>query len=208
MPTDDSLSERAQLGARQVTEAEADRVTELFALAFYADPVWSWAFPAGEERIEHHRVWWGLYVRNAVRQGRVWTTDDGGAAAVWIPPGGSELSDDDQANVEPLLRRLLGSHASDVLTLLHSFDANHPQHPPHYYLSLLGTHPDHRGHGKGMGLVATALERIDELGMPAFLESSNPANDPRYERLGFVRIGEFAAPSDGPTVTCMWRDVR
>jgi GNAT superfamily N-acetyltransferase len=192
----------------RAAEADADRVTELFALAFYADPVWSWAFPAAEERMANHRIWWGLYVRNAVRNGWVWTTDDGGAAAIWIPPGGSELSEKDEASVEPLLRKLIGSHADEVRTLLDRFDSNRPKHPPHYYLSLLGTHPDHRGHGKGLGLVAAALERIDELGMPSFLESSNRANDRRYERLGFMRIGEFAAPKGGPTVVCMWRDPR
>jgi hypothetical protein len=32
-------------GARQLTEAEADHVTELFSLAFYDDPTWSRAFP-------------------------------------------------------------------------------------------------------------------------------------------------------------------
>ena len=57
-----------------------------------------------------------------------------------------------------------------------------------------------------MGLLAANLARIDELGMPCYLESSNRANDHRYERLGFVRVGEFAAPDGGPTLACMWRD--
>ena len=94
----------------------------------------------------------------------------------------------------------------EPLTLLDRFDSNHPRQPPHYFLSLLGTHPDHRGRGKGMGLLAANLARIDELGMPAYLESSNRANDPRYERLGFTQIGEFEAPAGGPTVGCMWRE--
>ena len=59
-----------------------------------------------------------------------------------------------------------------------------------------------------MGLLAENLARIDELRLPAYLESSNRANDRRYERLGFVQIGEFSAPGDGPTVGCMWRDPR
>ena len=71
---------------------------------------------------------------------------------------------------------------------------------------LLGTHPDRRGRGKGMGLLAANLAQIDEQGSAAYLESSNRANDHRYERLGFVQVGEFAAPSGGPTVACMWRD--
>jgi GNAT superfamily N-acetyltransferase len=133
-------------------------------------------------------------------------TDDGGAASLWIPPGQPELLAEDEARVEPLLRELVGSHADDVLTLLDRFEANHPRQPPHYFLSLLGTHPDHRGNGKGMRLLAANLTRIDELGMPAYLESSNRANDHRYERLGFTQIGEFEAPSGGPTVGCMWRE--
>ena len=95
-----------------------------------------------------------------------------------------------------------------MLALFDGFGANHPRHEPHFYLSLLGTHPDHRGQGKGIGLLAENLARIDELRRPAYLESSNRANDPRYERLGFVEIGEFSAPGNGPTVGCMWRDPR
>lgn len=208
MSTNDESSGNAAPGVRQVTETEADRVTELFTLAFYDDPTWSWAFPASDKRMAHHRIWWDLYMHSAVRCGCVWMAEDGGAAALWIPPGEPELSEEDEARVEPLLRELIGSHADDVLTLLDGFDANHPRHTPHYYLSLLGTHPDHRGHGKGMGLLAANLAHIDEVGMPAYLESSNRANDHRYERLGFGQVGEFGAPAGGPTVACMWRDPR
>jgi GNAT superfamily N-acetyltransferase len=129
-------------------------------------------------------------------------------ASLWIPPGERELSDEDEARLEPLVRELVGSHADDVLALLERFDTNHPRHEPHFYLSLLGTHPDHRGRGKGMGLLAANLAAIDNMSLPVYLESSNRANDHRYERLGFVAVGEFAAPSGGPTVGCMWRDPR
>jgi GNAT superfamily N-acetyltransferase len=194
------------IGVRQATDSDAAEVTELFALAFSHDPIWGWAFPDAEKRIDHHRAWWALFVRSAISYGWAWMTDDGGAASLWIPPGQPELLAEDEARVEPLLRELVGSHADDVLTLLDRFEANHPRQPPHYFLSLLGTHPDHRGNGKGMRLLAANLTRIDELGMPAYLESSNRANDHRYERLGFTQIGEFEAPSGGPTVGCMWRE--
>ena len=206
MSRKDSSSEDPPPSVRRVSEAEADRVTELFTLAFYNDPTWSWAFPDPDKRMDHHRALWGLFMHSALPYGRVWMTDDGGAAALWIPPGKPELSEADEARVEPLLRELIGSHADDVLTLLDNFDTNHPRHQPHYYLSLVGTHPDHRGHGKGMGLLAANLVAIDELGLPAYLESSNRSNDHRYERLGFQQVGEFAAPDGGPTVACMWRD--
>jgi GNAT superfamily N-acetyltransferase len=73
-----------------------------------------------------------------------------------------------------------------VLELIERFDAAHPRHEPHYYLSLLGTHPAHTGRGLGMGL-ARILQHIDEEGLPAYLESSNPANNHRYERHGFAK---------------------
>jgi ketosteroid isomerase-like protein len=94
------------------------------------------------------------------------------------------------------------------MELLERFEASHPRDRPHYYLSLLGTHPDRRGAGLGMGLLAENLERIDEQGMPAFLESSNPVNDSRYERLGFQRIGEFSTPDGSNLVATMWREPR
>ena len=193
---------------KQVTESDVEHVTELFALAFSDDPTWSWAFPEPGTRKEHLRAWWGLFMNSAVPYGWVWMTGDGGAAALWIPPGEPELTAEDEAKVEPLLRELVGTHADDVLTLLDRFESNHPRRRPHYYLSLLGTHPDHRGHGKGMALLAANLAQLDELGVPAYLESSNRANDHRYERLGFVHLAEFAAPGGQPTLGCMWRDPR
>jgi hypothetical protein len=93
-------------------------------------------------------------MHSALSYGCVWMTDDRGAAALWVPPGEPELNDEDELRVEPLLREMIGSHADDVLTLLESFESNHPRHTPHSYLSLLGTHPDHRGQGKGMALLA------------------------------------------------------
>src|SRR6516164_8835559 len=147
-------------------------------------------------------------MHSALPYGWVWMTEDGGAASLWIPPEKPELSEEDEARMEPLLRQLVGSHTDDVLVLLDRFEANHPRATPHYYLSLLGTHPDHRGQGKGMGLLAANLAHIDEQGFPAYLESSNRANDHRYARLGSVHVGEFQAPRGGPTVACMWRGGR
>lgn len=44
--------------------------------------------------------------------------------------------------------------------------------------------------------------------MPAYLESSNPANDHRYASVGFHPIGNFSYPGNGPVVTTMWRSRR
>lgn len=197
------------VGAQLATEGDADAVVETITLAFIDDPVWSWAFPDAHRRAQHYRVWWAMFVRASTTQKALWITDPGAAAAaVWVPPGGSDLMADDEARVEPLLRELVGDdHAERVVVLNERFEAHHPGRPFHY-LSLLGTHPDHRGRGLGMGLLAQRLSELDELDEPSLLESTNPANHKRYLRLGFEQIDEWHAPAAGPPVAVMWRDPR
>ena len=108
----------------------------------------------------------------------------------------------------PLIEGLIGPRATDVLKLIEAFDANHPTERPHYYLSLLGTHASQRGKGIGMALLADNLATIDTERAPAYLESSNPANNARYEEQGFHRIGGFERPDGGAPVSAMWRDAR
>lgn len=189
--------------ARLATSSDSDGLTTTLTAAFERDPLWSWAFPDPRDLA----VWWRFVIESALRYPCVWIAGDYAAAAVWIPPGGHELTDEEEKRVEPMIRDLAGGRAEDLLELLERFDASHPAGPPHYYLSLLGTHPDHAGQGLGMALLAENLARIDSERMPAYLESSNPANDRRYERLGFGRTGEFNTPGGEQTVGTMWREV-
>jgi GNAT superfamily N-acetyltransferase len=78
----------------------------------------------------------------------------------------------------------------------------------HSYLSLLGTHPEHRGRGIGMWLPAHDLALFDVEHRPACLESSNPANNGRYRRLGFEPPGASSYPGGGPVVTIILAPAR
>jgi GNAT superfamily N-acetyltransferase len=194
------------LGARPASSADAGGIVATLAGAFDADPLWSWAFPDEAKRPAQYEAFFGLFVESAIPNGWVWTTDQATAVAVWTPPGKSELSEEAQAKVEPFVTAELGHHAESVLHVFDSFESACPEDQDFYYLSLLGTHPDHRGHGLGMSLLAANLKQIDAEGMPAYLESSNPANNARYERLGFKPHAEFSTPEGRHTVTTMWRE--
>jgi GNAT superfamily N-acetyltransferase len=193
---------------RRATRSDIPAAVETISTAFQGDPMWGWAFPDPLQRPAQFRRWWNLYVTSAARYAWTWLADDAAAVATWIPPGGTELTDEEEASIEPLLRELIGPWADTVLQGLHRFDEAHPHDEPHYYLSLLGTRPDRRGEGLGMALLREALAAIDDEGMPAYLESSNPINNRRYERAGFTDIGVIAMPGDGPLVTRMWRAAR
>ncbi len=190
--------------------ADVEAVTEILTVAFHDDPVWGGVFPEPERRTAQHAVFWRYYVEGALPNEWVWLAEHGAAAALWIPPGRPEIAPEDEAKLEPMLVELLGeAQAAVVIETFARFEAAHPRDEPHYYLSLLGTHPGHRGKGIGMGLVADNLAMIDAEKMPSYLESTNPANNRRYERCGFVQVGEFSLPGDdGPPVATMWRSAR
>jgi GNAT superfamily N-acetyltransferase len=190
--------------ARVASADELDALTETLTLAFRQDPVWSWGFSVPDRGLEGMRAAWRLYLHSALDYDWVWHTEDFSAVALWIPPGKADLLPEDEERFEPLMREALGADAAPLFAAFERFEEARPSEP-HYYLSLLGTHPDFSGRGWGMGLLAANLSRIDAEGAAAYLESSNPANVPRYERLGFVVFDEFAV-SEGITVAQMWRE--
>jgi GNAT superfamily N-acetyltransferase len=189
---------------RTATPSDLDGLTTTLTAAFATDPLWSWAFPDPDDLA----VWWRFCIGSALRYPWVWIGGNYAAASVWIPPEGTELTQEEEDRVEPLIRDLIGPRCDHVMELLERFDASHPRERPHYYLSLLGIHPDFRGQGLGMALLVDNLKRMDAERVPAYLESSNPANNPRYERLGFRQVGEFTTPDGKRTVATMWRDVQ
>ena len=190
--------------ARVAQPDDLDEVTATIAGAFAGDPLWSWAVPDLDRRARL----WRFFVQGALCHPNTYIADGGRAVAMWIPPGGSELSHEQEEQLPDLIGELCGARAADVLVLLDRFEEAHPTAEPHYYLSLLGTHPEHRGGGIGMALLAENLAAFDADGIPTYLESSNPDNVPRYERIGYRPVGSFTTPDDSRTVTTMWRDAR
>lgn len=194
------------LSRRVSSTQDRDDVVAILVSAFHDDPTWSWAFPDPSLRAEQHSRLWGLFVDGAMRYPWVWLTPGNTATSVWIPPNGTELSTEQAATLEPIIVEMLGAHAAAVMDAFALFDRAHPRDVPHFYLSLLGTRTDHRGRGLGLDLLAANLRRVDEAGMPAYLEASNPVNVALYERHGFTVRGSFTLPAEGPEVFTMWRE--
>jgi ribosomal protein S18 acetylase RimI-like enzyme len=200
------------MDTRIARSADVDAVTDTIALAFRDDPVWGPALRADDGSEGHLPAFWRFFVEGAVPHGTVFLADgpEGEAAtvAVWLPPGVAELTDDQAAGADELLARTLpAARLAAYRRLWELFDRNHPHDRPHMYLSLLATHPCHRGRGIGQALLADTLRRFDVERLPAYLESTNAANDHRYARAGFRRVGGFRSVLDGAVVTTMWRDV-
>jgi GNAT superfamily N-acetyltransferase len=197
------------MAARVATDADYDAVVETIAAAFHDDPLWSWIFPDPVARREQQAAMFGFYVESSLAEGTVLMTDDRASAAiVFTAPGRPELSDEIEARIEPFIEGAIGPHASAVLETLARFETAVPEGPPFYYVSFLGTNPDARGRGLGMGLLAEVCARADAEGTPVYLESTNPDNNTRYERHGFEARTDFRTPDNRHVVTTMWREPR
>ncbi|HEY0516128.1 MAG TPA: GNAT family N-acetyltransferase [Solirubrobacteraceae bacterium] len=193
---------------RAATAAEVPAVTACLQSAFFEDPLWGeWAFPDTAVRAERLARLMRAWAEPAIPHGWVRISEHAETVAVWFPPSVQEMSDAQEHAFEQLVQELFGARAAEMQALLESFERNHAGHPPHYYLSMWATHRDHAGKRLGTALLERNLAQIDAERMPAYLESTNPANIPRYEALGFRQRSQFG-PQGGPVVTTMWRDAR
>jgi ribosomal protein S18 acetylase RimI-like enzyme len=197
------------LPPRVAGEADLEAIGETLARAFERYPVWEWAFePAAgrEERLEAMRAVFDFCAGAALAYGWVRVSDGVEAVALWIPPGEPEMSPADAGRFPSFVREVCTEEtAGRILAAMEAFDRTQPTGPPHYFLSMLGTHPDHGGHGYGTALLTANLEEIDAAGARAFLETSSPANVSRYERLGFRVEREVELLASLRSVQ-MWRE--
>ncbi|OQE46325.1 hypothetical protein PENCOP_c001G04652 [Penicillium coprophilum] len=65
----------------------------------------------------------------------------------------------------------------------------------HYYLDMLGTHPDYRCRGAGSMLVRWGCEIVDREGVGAYIDASK-AGAPLYAKHGFVDRSDVDGPSE------------
>ena len=96
--------------------------------------------------------------------------------------------------------------ATDGPELMQQMASHHPKEP-HWYRPLIGVDPAHQGKGLGSALLKHATDICDRDGMLAYLESSNLANVPLYERHGFAALGRIQV-GGSPVLTPMLRRPR
>lgn len=201
------MTVQAHAAVRRATTTDTPAVARSLARAFFDDPAITWLFPADSSRIEQAEKFFELsMVSLHLPHNEVWTTDSLVAAALWAPPGEWRTPLGTLLRNGPRLGRLLGRRVALALRGLSSMEAHHPRWP-HWYLAILGTDPEWQGKGLGSAVMSPVLQRCDETGVGAYLESSKESNVPYYRRHGFEVVEELYLPS-GPPLWLMWRAPR
>lgn len=187
--------------AQRATSQDLAPLTAALARAFLDDPVMTWLL--GGEHLDRLRRFMGVEVQHYHRRCEVLTGPAHEGAALWAPPGRWRMGWRDMLRAMPTSALALGTRIPRGLRAFSTIERAHPREP-HWYLAVLGTDPPAQGKGVGAALMRPVLERCDNDGIPAFLESSKEPNVPYYERFGFGVTGEINLPG-GPTIWPMWR---
>jgi ribosomal protein S18 acetylase RimI-like enzyme len=188
---------------RAASEREQQAVIGVMTLAFSTDPMARWAYPHPQTYLAIWPETVRMFGSTGFAHGTVHLVDEGGAAAMWLPPGVQP----DSSRLEALVQQ----HApperqADMAHVFEQMGRFHPEEPC-WYLPLIGTDPTSQGRGYGSALLRHALVQVDRDRAPAYLESSNPRNVPLYERHGFEVLGSIQAGSS-PTILPMLRRPR
>ncbi len=193
---------------RTATASDVPAVADMLVRAFDDDPVASFMFAgARRRRVGLHSFFTSQLRRQYMPHGHVEVTEDLNGAALWGPPGRDRHPVLELLQLMPTAPFLLSPHTVNALRLLFTVEGLHPTEP-HWYLFSLGAAPERQGKGVGSALLRAKLAEIDELGEPAFLESSKERNVPLYARFGFEVISEIPSRSGSPPLWRMWREPR
>ena len=172
--------------------------------AFADDPVMAYIFPKAEGRANRIAGIMQMGIRNYGSHGRVEYVGDMSAASVWQQPGAPTPSFFDQL-IDGMVGIVKLRSAIVRAATLQQLLAKNRLQQPHWYLAILGTVPQWQGKSLGGRLLEPLLNECDKYAIPAYLESSNIANVPFYQRHGFVIRKEIQLP-EGPVMRTMLRN--
>jgi ribosomal protein S18 acetylase RimI-like enzyme len=200
------------MAVRPVHPDEIQVAWDTLARSFDDDPMFRWLAPDARERYAWLTVFMSFGLHTSMAAGTALCVDPGEQAGViaLMPPGSPPMTIGGIFGW--LVRRLPrpdlpvpGRHfARGGLACLTAMDKRHPTYP-HWYIFILGVHPDRKGQGLGRILMADVCARADRDQVPAYLETTNPVNLGFYQRFGFEVIDEVNPLPGAPPIWFMQR---
>jgi GNAT superfamily N-acetyltransferase len=177
-----------------VKTQDRERVISAIVRAFINDPAARWSWPDPHVYLTYFTEFANVFGGKAFVHGTAHSVADFSGGALWLPPG---VQPDEKALMALMERSIDPKRLQVVFTVLERMDSYHPREP-HWYLPLIGVEPAKQGLGYGSALLGHALDHINRDGQIAYLESTNPANNPLYQRHGFEVIGRIQVQDSPP----------
>ena len=193
---------------RELTRAgrvHAKGMIATLAAAFIDEPALSWVWPDREDRAARLKIFFKPIVTGTLANGLALRSANDEALLLWRVPGKIHPGFFETLVSLPAFMNALGPGRERAQALAKSLRAHEPEEP-YWYLQFVGVAPAYQGKGWGGAAVCAGLEMTRAAGMPAYLETSKPANFEFYKHLGFQPREEWRVPDGGPPVwSLMWR---
>jgi GNAT superfamily N-acetyltransferase len=184
---------------------DIDDLSRVIARAFHALAPSRWLIPNDDERSRIFPGYFRLYVAEAMDRGRVYTTTDRAAVALWFGVG--EDVEPAPADYDTRLAAATGPWVDRFRLFDALLDKAHPVGFGHDHLAILAVHPDCQRRGIGAALLTAHHDGLDAADppRPAYLEASDAATRELYLRHGYTDLGEPITLPAGPEMFPMLR---
>jgi len=177
-----------------VKTEDRTKAIETLVLAFAADPQLRFMFPDPLQYQTYAFDFFKAFGGNAFEQDSAHQADGYSGVALWLPPG---VFPDEEELVNVIHKGANPSLIPTVMNVIEQMEHYQPDEP-HWHLPLIGVDPSKQGNGYGSALLQYGLDIIDRQGSIAYLENTNPANKPIYERYGFEELGVIQVDNAPP----------
>ena len=195
-----------------LARAQAEEAGNVLSRAFWDDPMITWLMPDEAHRAVANPAFFHMAARLGLNEHSAWTTfgkPDG--AAIWMPPGKHDLTDDMMGaagflEAVPLMGDETMGRFGTLMGAMNEQHESNMKNRPHWFLLVLGVEPARQGQGVGGDLIQPILQRADLEGLPCYLETMKTKNLPFYRKHGFEVVSELDIDDGGPHTWCMRRD--
>jgi pimeloyl-ACP methyl ester carboxylesterase/GNAT superfamily N-acetyltransferase len=187
---------------RRAGAGEWQALGRLIGEAFADDPVSRWTL-GSPRAIE---TTFAALCRHVYLPRGACTFAGNAGGAMWLRPGGSKaLPMWAQASLAVQLLRLAGPACIRRSLIVDARMRAERPAQDHFYLFAVGVLPQGRGQGIGRALIQQMIDEADVMGLPCWLENTNPSNEALYRSLGFEVVETFEPAPGCPPLTTMRR---
>ena len=163
------------------------------AQAFWDDPLMHIVAPDEKRRIAAGPWFFEMSIKYGLRYGgEVWSDEDVSAAAIWFPPGRTDISPFRMLRVG-MAAMPFKAGINGTMRFFKAISATEEFHKavdgPHWYLLAVGTKSDLQGTGLGSALVELGTAQADAARIPCYLETGTASNVAFYRKRGFEVTG-------------------
>jgi GNAT superfamily N-acetyltransferase len=185
------------------SESEKERAVAALVAAFVSGPFIRWIFPDPRQYLVYFPQVLKYFAGRAFDHQSAYRSEDFRATALWLPPG---VGPDEEEVARVMEEGVDEMRLGEVFAVLEQAGGSHPP-VEHWYLPAMGVDPRWQGKGYSSALLTRGLEVCDVEHVAAYLEATNPANIPLYERFGFEVVGEIQV-GGSPVIIAMLRAAR